>query len=87
MSLNYRRGLHRAWLVATVVWVTAVAYDQVETMLYMRRFREERGLPPESFWAAFGFDDFLLWGIAPPLAALVAGHFLAWILKGFRLQD
>lgn len=86
MSLNYRRGLHRAWAVGAILWVAAVAYDMADTMMFMQRFRAERGMPQEDPLTAFGIGDFLLWGLAPPLAVLIGGHLLAWILHGFRPQ-
>jgi hypothetical protein len=67
-DLNYRRGLLRIWVVASVVWLTAVLISKDYSCWWRK-----------GPWCA---DDALIL-LGPPIGLLVAGQLLFWIISGF----
>jgi len=79
-DMNWKRGLFRTWLVGTAIWIAAVIYMVVaswpvdlDTSRFTPQVRAHVLLASE-------------WALGPPIAVLIAGLVLGWILRGFRLE-
>ena len=74
--MRWKRGFLRLWFVASGLWVVLLGGFFIENWDSMYR------ADPDPF-----FDRLLVVVVvvfAIPLGILVAGMFVAWILKGFR---
>jgi hypothetical protein len=81
-SVNWRKGLFRAWLFLSLVWTIVVVIFSV--LLF--RIENLRLNPEFGDLVPVTFEQVILISIVsllPPLALLILGHSLAWIVKGF----
>lgn len=70
---QFRRGLFRLWVIATVAFEIWIARDLIEFVWTYH----------PTGWGENG----LIWGLAmvlPPLAVLAFGRALLWAIAGFR---
>jgi hypothetical protein len=90
-NMNTRRGLLRLWLVLSILWLAAVS---------IHAYSEGYPPPPpgsilvprpgdlgevEVWGRAVLIDEQLVaWAFGPPLAVLIIGAALAWVVAGFR---
>jgi hypothetical protein len=76
LNLNYRRGILRLWVVASFIWLTAVLILKDYSCWWRRG-------PWCGFWTLSTYLDDALILLGPPLALIVAGQLLFWIISGF----
>jgi hypothetical protein len=76
IGLNYRRGLLRIWVVASIVWLIAVLSSKDYSCWWRRG-------PWCGFWTLSNYLDDALILLGPPLGLIVAGQLLFWIVSGF----
>jgi hypothetical protein len=72
--MNYRRGLFRIWLVATLVWV---AFCLTLTPMGCRLINNT------TYCSGYNWERPLLFAIAGPLVLLAVIYVLVWVGKGF----
>jgi hypothetical protein len=75
-EVKYRRGLFRIWIVASVVWLTAVLILKDYSCWWRKG-------PWCGFWALSTYLDDALILLGPPIGLFVAGELLFWIASGF----
>jgi hypothetical protein len=88
------RGLFRLWVVASVLWVLVVGVMTWQTWPAQTDFFDAfKSTPPDTDtppWAKPdpGARDELISAsyiaVAPPVAALILGMSLLWVVRGFR---
>jgi hypothetical protein len=67
--MDWRRGLFRLWVMASVIWVVAVIALFLPAAL------------GEDLHGWFGLAAFV---VLPPVLLLMLGRTLGWVLSGFR---
>ena len=67
--MDWRRGLFRLWVAASVIWVVAVVTLSLPATL------------GEDLHDWFGLGAFV---VLPPVLLLMLGRTLSWVLSGFR---
>lgn len=88
--MNFRRGLFRLWIIASLVWF-------VGWLGYLWAFCEPTGYSgfvkfcssSSSFWN-FGFwsyESIAAMGIGPAMAAFILGLAGLWAAKGFQAKS
>jgi hypothetical protein len=71
-ELNYRRGLLRIWVVASVVWLTAVFISKDYSCWWRKG-------PWCGYWTLSTYLDDALILLRPPIGLFVAGQLIFWI--------
>jgi len=95
-KMNWRTGLFRVWIVASVCWLGFAFWFFGSSCVYFSDssiFNPACAtgavngiIPVAQPLTAFSLVDWLRWlafVIAPPLAALVIGVIARWVIKGF----
>jgi len=95
ISINWRRGLFRLWIVASVVWLVGggVAYEGIirregaQLVAYvgltdtdMALFEGFEIMPPD--WSILTFVASVI--LLPPILLFALGWAGLWIVRGFR---
>jgi hypothetical protein len=75
-DLNYRWGLLRIWVVATIVWLMAVLISEDHSCWWRKG-------PWCGFWSLSTYLDDALILLGPPIGAIVIAQLLLWIVSGF----
>jgi hypothetical protein len=94
-ELNWRRGLLRTWIVASVLWLgiwASVIWNacRMEYVCWLGSF-----VPGMPYIIGASAGQFKLWawtavlgeGLAVPAAVFVLGYIIIWALEGFRHSD
>lgn len=91
--MNWRRGLFRFWLTASVLWIvgwptyvasTCVTFpENLIPKLYCRTGFGE-WLPALSDLGLRGYATIVSYDLGPPLAVLLIGVVAAWVISGFQ---
>lgn len=93
--MNWRRGLFRLWITASVLWIVGWPVYIASTCARPSADPAHRLYCRADFGQWFpALDDFGPWeyatiafyDLAPPLAVLLAGWAATWIITGFRRQ-
>ena len=87
-SVNYRRGLRRAYLAASLLWIamviagSLVQYDNMKETVARAPNVAVRvdSLPGMSYWPG----QITLAILPPPVGYILCFVIIPWIMKGFR---
>jgi hypothetical protein len=74
MSIRWKRGFFRAWVVFAVLWIAAAA-------LIIRLSTATDPSAYEKNWDDVGK---LTWMFLPPVLLLIFGSVVDWTIQGFR---
>lgn len=84
--MAWSRGFFRLWVVASGAWIlwaamyVRTAYNETASL---HREYHISGAPSPEQW----LTDFVLMTFGPPLAVLVFGLSLGWLIGGFRRNE
>lgn len=84
MTLNWRSGFTRIWLVLSVLWWAFIASLVFVPAIW------DMPPPPQGFWGWFfvGINGpGWLWMFGPPIALLLVIRALGWIFAGFSSRN
>jgi hypothetical protein len=98
--MNWRRGLIRLWLVASVLWIAAnmAALNTIDRICDPLHAYSEEFKINEAKAAGYSDDEtanylrmrairrFAEIGISPPIGAIMLGAVGLWVTHGFRRQ-
>jgi hypothetical protein len=89
-NLNLRRGLFRAWVLGSALWlVFAIKYLRQHCDIFFTGWLSEctfsLGLLQSFFGWKLTFLDVAEWCLVPPVVAFTIGFItLFWVVRGFR---
>lgn len=83
MTRRWGRGLIRLWILATLIWVVILnLWIGISTPLFWDNVFHPERYPGSD--VAGGLTMLAAAVFGPPLAVLVLGLAIAWVLRGFR---
>jgi hypothetical protein len=82
--MNWRRGLFRAWLALSALWISVTLWEASKPDLLDQFAKASR---IDTLTRNLSEPNILLWVIGPPSVALGLGVLLLWILSGFAARN
>lgn len=101
MPINWKRGLFRAWLTFGICWVVFAGWIQVSTPPAFDPSAPYYEILPSggtgplirppgygpTTHEAFRLIQAVLFVVGPPMALLLVGFVISWIIRGFRTEN
>jgi hypothetical protein len=82
--MNLQRGLFRLWLLLSVLWVGFMVWVHEPPCLFGKYSRNPYCAFSSPVNPASEYLSFAAGALGPPIAILLLGYSLLWVLKGFR---
>ena len=95
--MNWRRGLLRLWLVASLLWISFVGWAGYQRLVQLSCFDKRKANPslgnplrclpeagyPNDYLPGHTAADLIVWALAP-VVVFILGLIVAWIVAGFK---